>query len=545
MSGGPATSAATASEDGVIRGPKRHFQLPEESLGRVLLRKMIGYGDAVAQVYPELGRLTVTYRELSQRAAGVALELKERGLKPGDVLVVATSIVPQFTPVMAGALLRGVTVAPINPGFDSNDLKTLVRDTIQPKLILAEETAASNIRSVCPDFEVVDLNDVFRWLERRDVPLDSAGNVDLEEVAAADQPDWLEHVAFIMCSSGTTGLPKGVMLTNRNILYQLISSSELELKMEPNTISLQYTALFWVSGLFVQLFSIFNEGRLIVLPRFDEDMIAKTIEEYKVEFMFLAPNSAVALSKAPAGRRDLSSLQLLVVGGATMDAQTQRMVEGALGVRVSQWYGMTEVLLAVGCVSGDSPPQGSVGTVRTNVEAKVVHPESGELLGPNTEGELCFRSPMVTKGYYRRPQATAQALDADGWFHSGDIGYYDEDGFFFITDRLKDLIKYRGNHVAPSELEGILLTHPAVKEAAVVGVPHQLDQERPRAYVVLQPDASVTERDLLELVNCEVADFKRLRGGVRFLDALPKTATGKVSRRDLRKLAKEETPADN
>ncbi|XP_047121193.1 luciferin 4-monooxygenase-like isoform X2 [Schistocerca piceifrons] len=456
MPGSPATSNATASEDGVIRGPKRHFQLPEESLGRVLLRKMIGYGDAVAQVYPELGRLTVTYRELSQRAAGVALELKERGLKPGDVLVVATSIVPQFTPVMAGALLRGVTVAPINPGFDSNDLKTLVRDTIQPKLILAEETAASNIRSVCPDFEVVDINDVCRWLERRDVPLDSAGNVDLEEVAAPDQPDWLEHVAFIMCSSGTTGLPKGVMMTNRNILYQLISSSELELKMEPHTISLQYTALFWVSGLFVQLFSIFNGGRLIVLPRFDEDMIAKAIEEYKV-----------------------------------------------------------------------------------------VHPESGEVLGPNSEGELCFRSPMVTKGYYRRPQATAQALHADGWFHSGDIGYYDENGFFFITDRLKDLIKYRGNHVAPSELEGILLTHPAVKEAAVVGVPHQLDQERPRAYVVLQPGASVTERDLLELVNCEVADFKRLRGGVRFLNALPKTATGKVSRRDLRKLAREEAPADN
>jgi acyl-CoA synthetase (AMP-forming)/AMP-acid ligase II len=243
----------------------------------------------------------------------------------------------------------------------------------------------------------------------------------------------------------------------------------------------------------------------------------------------------LALAKHPAvARYDLKSLRTIFSGAAPLGAQLEREVAARLGCHVKQGYGMTEASPATHMTPHDPAraKPGSVGMPVSNTECKIVDVETGAELGVGEEGEVCLRGPQVMKGYLNRPDATAETIDPEGWLHTGDIGRADEDGHFFIVDRRKELIKYKGFQVAPAELEALLLTHPAVADCAVVPAPDEGAGEVPKAFVVLKTDGAATADELIAFVAARVSPHKKVRR-VEFVEQIPKSPSGKILRRVL------------
>ncbi|XP_067000159.2 luciferin 4-monooxygenase [Anabrus simplex] len=519
-----------SDEKYVLCGPRDDKPLPDLPLGHFLLQKLKQHGDKVAQVYPDSNE-TYTFADIHARAVSVAEELEAHGVKLGDVIVVILTVSSDYAPLLVGTLLLGATLAPLNPAFDKGDLKALLT-IYQPKLIFCGANSAAAVEEIIPHLDSRPKLIQFQsgtwdnFLHRRSNP----------DYRPADIPDFLNREALIMCSSGTTGLPKGVMLSHGSCLAQMITSLDpcLQFSLIDDTV-LQLPPVFWISGFLMQTLSLACGSKLVVLPTFTGEKVLKTVHDYKITMMFVSPALAALLASTPlVGQYNLSSVRNVMCSGGSMSSEMQDKLQTVLKTRLNQWFAMTETLLVIGNNPGDEIKLGSSGKLQRNVKIKVLDIETDKPVGALQRGELCVIGPGVTKGYFRNPQATADTIDEHGWLHTGDVVYYDEDGYFYVVDRVKDLIKYKGNHVAPIEIEAFLLEHPGVKEVAVVGVRHELDQERPMAVVVRQPGATVTERELVDLVAKNMAEHKWLRGGVLFVDSIPKTTTGKIRRRVLR-----------
>lgn len=241
---------------------------------------------------------------------------------------------------------------------------------------------------------------------------------------------------------------------------------------------------------------------------------------------------------------DVSSIREIFSGAAPLGKEIQEEASKRLKCPINQGYGMTELSPLSHCMDlGKQPVPGSVGFLAANMEAKIINPETGKELGYNEEGEIWLRGPNVMKGYLNRPDATAETIDKDGFLHTGDIGYVDKQGLYYITDRLKELIKVKGLQVAPAELEAVLLTHPAVADAAVIGIPEERAGEVPKAFVVLKPghkQGKETADLIVAYMDSKLAPHKKIRGGVQFMEAIPKAASGKILRRVLRDLEKQQ-----
>jgi acyl-CoA synthetase (AMP-forming)/AMP-acid ligase II len=273
------------------------------------------------------------------------------------------------------------------------------------------------------------------------------------------------------------------------------------------------------------------------MPRFDLETFLRVVQQYRATRVDLVPPIVLALAKHPAvDKYDLSSVRLVFSGAAPLGEELERACSQRLGgAPVLQGYGMTEASPvthsnAMRDLSEARP--GSVGRTVPNTECKIVDPVSGEALGPGQDkpGEVCIRGPQVMKGYLNNPEASRQMLTPDGWLHTGDIGYIDQDGFLYVVDRLKELIKYKGLQVPPAELEAVLVSHPAVADAAVIPSPDEEAGEVPKAFVVLKPQASVSAEDLMSHVGGRVAPHKRVRR-LEFIDQIPKSPSGKILRR--------------
>jgi len=272
---------------------------------------------------------------------------------------------------------------------------------------------------------------------------------------------------------------------------------------------------------------------VVTMPRFELETFLRVMQDYKVARAYVAPPIVVALAKHPlVDRFDLSSVTLVFSGAAPLDESLAHACGQRLNCKVNQGYGMTEASPATHLVSDDIEwtKVGSIGPVVAGSECKVVDITTGEELGPQSDGEILIRGPQVMKGYLNNPTATAQILDGDGWLHTGDIGHADADGDFYVVDRLKELIKYKGYQVPPAELEAILLTHPAVADAAVIASPDEDAGEVPKAFVVLKTEA--TPEELIQFVASRVAPHKKIRL-VETIDEIPKSASGKILRRKL------------
>jgi 4-coumarate--CoA ligase len=353
-------------------------------------------------------------------------------------------------------------------------------------------------------------------------------------LAAQVPVDLDSHVLALPYSSGTTGLPKGVMLSHRNMVVNIDQVHAL-FDIQPAETTVAFLPFFHIYGMNCLMNAYVAAGAsLVTMPRFDLEAMLSHIQAHRVEKLFIAPPVAIALAKHPlVDAFDTSSLKVVLSAAAPLGADVGEAVSRRLGgCAVIQGYGMTELSPVTHAVPHRTPRPGSVGITAPNTATRIVDPETLQDCATGEEGEVWIRGPQVMLGYHNRPEATA-AMMRDGWLRTGDLGVVDEDGYLFIRDRLKELIKVKGFQVAPAEVEARLLALSGVADAAVIGVPDEEAGERPMAFVVRQPEGGITEAGIIEALRADLAGYKVPRSVV-FVDAVPKSASGKILRRVLR-----------
>ncbi|MCW4354979.1 AMP-binding protein [Hoyosella sp. YIM 151337] len=478
-----------------------------------------------------------TYGQLIAQINGVAGALAARGIEPGDVVALHSPNVPAFGAVFHGILRAGATATTINALYTAGDIEKQLSDsgakflfTVSPLLPQAKEGAAA---AGLDDDKIVVLDGAEGHASLRDL---------LTELAPTPRVtiDPAEHLAVLPYSSGTTGRPKGVMLTHRNLVANVCQSSGALGGGQHRILSV--LPFFHIYGMTVLLnIALRNRSALVTMPRFDLMEFLRITSEHKCTQVFIAPPIAVALAKHPAvDQFDLSSVELVFSGAAPLDANLGKAVADRLGCSVRQGYGMSEMspVSHLIPVDRDDVALDSVGFTVPNMECKLVDPVTGEEVqlpesGVSEPGELWCKGPNIMRGYLGNDEATAETITSDGFLRTGDIATVTPDGVVTIVDRLKELIKYKGYQVPPAELEALLLTHPQIADAAVIGVHDEEGEEVPKAFVVRQPEADLSEQDVIDFVGERVSPHKKVRV-VEFLDAVPKSASGKILRKDLR-----------
>ncbi|XP_043201768.1 4-coumarate--CoA ligase 1-like [Amphibalanus amphitrite] len=362
--------------------------------------------------------------------------------------------------------------------------------------------------------------------------------------------DLARHPLLLLFSSGTTGPPKGVTLTNYSVGSNMLQTASADFSWETpgEDVYIGVLPIFHLFGMYISaLKGPYLGTSSVLLSHFEPQLFLDAIKKHQPSHLHLVPPLVTFLTNSPdVDTTTLQSVKVVVCAAAPLGKQLQkRFCQKTDGkFNFIEGFGMTETSPVVTFGSrtkrGDYP--GTCGVLVHNTEAKMISVEDGRELEQGEIGEICVRGPQVMAGYYRNPEATAATIDSDGWLHTGDVGYCNDDGFFFIVDRVKELIKYKGFQVAPASLEDLLRKHAGVADAAVIGVPDEEAGELPRAYVVTS-DPAITEQQLADFVNRRVNPFSRLRGGVRIVDAIPKSATGKTLRRQLRQAAERELAA--
>ncbi|MFE4371482.1 4-coumarate--CoA ligase family protein [Streptomyces sp. NPDC056835] len=506
----------------------------ELPIHEAVLGQAAAYGDTVALVDGVTGTST-TYAELDALHRRIAAAFTDAGVRKGDVLALHSPNTVAYPAVFYAATRAGASVTTVHPLTTPEELATQLRDssarwivTVSPLLDAARRSA-----ELVGGIEEIFVCD--RAQGHRSI-LDLARSTAPEPEIAIDPA---EDIAALPYSSGTTGVPKGVMLTHRSIATNL-AQLEPVMPMGPGDRILAVLPFFHIYGLTALMNAPLRHGAtVVVLPRFDLDQFLAAIEKHRVNGLYVAPPIVLALAKHPAvARYDLSSLDYILSAAAPLDARLAAACSARLGLPpVRQAYGMTELSPGTHVVplSARNPPPGAVGKLLPGTEMRVVALDDPDKdLDPGAEGEILLRGPQVMKGYLGRPDATAELIDAAGWVHTGDVGRVDADGWLFVVDRVKELIKYKGFQVAPAELEALLLTHERIADAAVIGVHDEDGEEVPKAYIVRQSGADVlTAEDVMAFVAEHVAPYKKVRR-VEFVGGVPRAASGKILRRELR-----------
>jgi acyl-CoA synthetase (AMP-forming)/AMP-acid ligase II len=512
----------------IIRSPFPDVDIPEISLTKFVLHRAEELGDKPALIEGPTGRI-VTYAQLADSVRRVAANLAARGFKKGEVFGILSPNIPEYPMLVHGVATLGGIVTLINPLYTDSEIAHQLKDsnarfliTVPACLEKAKEAAAeANIEEVF----------VFGSSEGA-TPFDSL-LAETEQPVPEVEIDPRNDLVVLPYSSGTTGLAKGVMLTHHNLVSNMMQMDGLDYFYDTDTL-IAVLPMFHIYGLVVVLNMGLHKGATIVtMPRFELEAFLKTAQDYEVTMAHVVPPIVLHLSKNPiVDNYKLPKLKTLFSGAAPLGVDLTQACIDRLGCGIRQGYGMTET----SPVTHSSPSDpakvkfGSVGVAAPNTEVKIADVDTGEPLGRGIKGEVCVRGPQVMKGYLNKPEATANTIDAEGWLHTGDIGYADEDGHFFIVDRLKELIKYKGFQVPPAELEAILLTHPSVADAAVIPLPDDEAGEVPKAIVVLRKGTEAD--DILEFVAERVAPHKRIKH-IEFVDQIPKSPSGKILRRVL------------
>jgi acyl-CoA synthetase (AMP-forming)/AMP-acid ligase II len=345
--------------------------------------------------------------------------------------------------------------------------------------------------------------------------------------------DPMEDLIVLPYSSGTTGLPKGVMLTHYNLIANLCQFKDMHSVNETDNL-IAILPFFHIYGMVVLMsYGLYKGTTLVTMPRFDLEQFLQLMQDYKITRAYLVPPIVLALAKHPlVDKYDLSNLKVVLSGAAPLSAEVSQACADRLNCVICQGYGMTE-MSPVTHMDSEDPAKikmGAIGFLLPNTTAKIIDTKSGAELGQGEEGEILMNGPQKMKGYLNNPDATVASIDEEGWYHTGDVGYVDEDGYFHTVDRVKELIKYKGMQVAPAELEAVLLTNPAIIDAAVIPSPDEEAGEIPKAFIVTKDD--VTEEEVMAYVAEKVAPHKKIRL-VEFIDQIPKSASGKILRRVL------------
>ncbi len=345
--------------------------------------------------------------------------------------------------------------------------------------------------------------------------------------------DPAQDLVALPYSSGTTGMPKGVMLTHRNLVANICQTIAHQRLREDDRV-IAVLPFFHIYGLVVLMnLPLYRGATVVTMPRFDLPEFLRVVQEYRITRAWVVPPIALALAKQPlVDEFDLSSLNFMLSGAAPLSGELEMACGKRLGCRMLQGYGLTETSPTTHSVPDDLAGQmpGSIGPPVPNTECRIVDVATGEDAPAGGLGELLIRGPQVMKGYLNNPQATSLTVDADGWLHTGDIARAEPDGSTRIVDRIKELIKYKGNQIAPAELEALLLTHPAIIDAAVIGLRDDEAGEVPKAFVVA--NEPITPEAVTQFVAEHVAPYKKVRA-VEIIDEIPKAPSGKILRRVL------------
>ncbi len=477
---------------------------------------------------------TTSYGELAGAIRRAAGGLAARGFGKGDVLGIYSPNTVHYPVAFHGVAYAGGVVTTVNPHYTAAELASQLRDAGARFLIT---TSACLEKASEAAEEAGGIEEIFSFDDAPGTTPFSA-LTDGAELAEGPEMNPSTDLVALPYSSGTTGGPKGVMLTHRNLvanMVQLDGSESLSRGLTEDDTVLAVLPFFHIYGLLVIMnWALSQRARIVVLPRFELETFLGAIQDHGVTYLHVVPPILLALAKHPiVDQYDLSSLDAINSGAAPLGKELGLAVEERLDCIVGQGYGLTET----SPVTHHGPnkrrgqcPHGSIGPSLPNTETQIVDVDSGAALGPGERGEVWIRGPQVMLGYLNRPDATAETLDEDGWLHTGDIGYIDENGYGYIVDRLKELIKYKGFQVAPAELEALLLSHPHIKDVAVVRSPDPEAGEVPKAFVVA--DGELSADDVMSFVAGKVAPHKKIRR-VEFVDEIPKSPAGKILRRVL------------
>jgi acyl-CoA synthetase (AMP-forming)/AMP-acid ligase II len=515
----------------IFRGPFPDVTIPEVPVTSFVFQNAKSHAEKVALVDGLTGR-AITYATLVDSISRVAASLAERGFKKGDVFGILSPNVPEYAIAFhAVAMLGGINTT-INPLYMEHEIAHQLKDS-NAKFLVTVPQCREKAELALRETKVEEL---FVFDEEDG---DIGGATPFSSLLAGDgdppkvEIDPREDLVALPYSSGTTGLPKGVMLTHHNLVANMRQMEGLDYFTERDTL-VCVLPLFHIYGLVVVLnMGLYQGTTIVMMSRFDLEQFLKIVQDYEVTLTHLVPPIVLALSKSPiVDHYKLPKLRTIFSGAAPLDENLTRACMERLGCDVRQGYGMTETSPVTHSSPAD-PAQakfGSVGVPAPNTECKIIDLKTGAPLGPNAEGEVCVRGPQIMKGYLNRPEATSQTIDSEQWLHTGDIGYADEAGHFYIVDRAKELIKYKGFQVPPAELEAVLLTHPDIADAAVIPWPDDEAGEVPKAFVVTK--AQVRPEEIIDFVAARVAPYKKIRI-VEFIDKIPKSASGKILRRVL------------
>ncbi|KAF7279387.1 hypothetical protein GWI33_007329 [Rhynchophorus ferrugineus] len=530
------------------------INIPDIAIHDLVLNKFTGWDNERFAIECGVTGRRYTYGQVLDKSVKFSKSLIKRlKLNQGDAVALIVPNIPEYPIAILGILKAGLTLTCINPLYTPNEISKQLLDTSAKAIVTLNELyplAKSALEEAQVDLPILTI----KTQQDQSTP---DGAITFNEFTDKDV-DCTEvrdvrgkNLAVLPYSSGTTGLPKGVRLIHSNIVANILQLSHPDIiltrpaTMNHQTIIPAILPFFHIYGFTVLcLLQLMLGAKIICLPKFTPQLYVQLLEQHKPHVLYLAPPMAIFLGNNPSiGKGHFERVEHIICGAAPLGATDEEKIfnKAQKSIAVFQGYGLTETspaaIAARNRTSPIKPAPGSIGLPVPNTQVKIVDIDggSGELLGPNQRGELYIKGPQVMEGYHNHPEETKNAFD-DGWLKTGDVGYYNEEGQFYIVDRMKELIKVKGFQVSPAELEEIIRNHPDVSEAAVIGVPHERDGEAPKAFVIPKKGAKLDGKKLEEYVNGKVAPYKRLTGGVVVTDFIPKNQTGKILRRELKSL---------
>ena len=511
----------------IFENNKSDVLLPNTDLTSVVLEQVDKLGDKAALIDGTTGR-AVSYTELRKQINHLAAGLNKIGFKKGDVCAVFCPNLPEYATIfLAVAKIGGINTT-VNSLYPTNDLIHQFNDS-KAKILI---TIPAFMDRALPAAQACGINEIF-VLGEAEGATPFSQLLDNDGVAPEVSIDPKIDLVALPYSSGTTGLSKGVMLTHENLIANLVLTSSIN-TLEDEDVLIGVLPFFHIYGMVLILnLAIYRGVTLVTMPRFDLEQFLEIVQKYKISCLNLVPPLLLALSKHPlVDNYDTSSIRLISSGAAPLGQELEQACAERLNCQVYQGYGLTEVAGAshINTLPVPADKVGAVGKVVPNTYSKIIDTETGKELNIDEKGEVLIKGPHVMTGYLNNQEATQNCVDDEGWFHTGDIGYADNDGYFYIVDRVKELIKYKAYQVAPAELEALLVSHDSIADAAVIPSPDEEAGEIPKAFVVLKEE--ISPEDIIAFVTERVAPHKKIRK-LEIVDEIPKSASGKILRRVL------------
>lgn len=490
-----------------------------------------GHGYTYAQTY----RMSVSF------AASLRNKLK---LQNDDAVAVILPNVPEYPCVILGLMEAGCVASMMNPVYTAHELKHQI-ELINCKAIVSSKLSYPNIALALKELQT---NIPVILIDNDDIPEGTIRFAEFAEDLGVDT-DCLKSVnrsgkdvAILPFSSGTTGLPKAVVLTHESIV------TLNEMILVPDVVGVQEASasyqsvlpavlpFFHIFGFNAVLTNLMARGvKLVTMPTFKPELYLESLIRFKANHLYVVPPMVIFLGKHPAVTpKHLENVESIICGAASCGKDdVAAVVNKNKNIIFRQGYGLTETNGGISIGNNDDANYSSVGHVFAGAEVKIANINTFEAMGPNEEGEIWYRGANLMQGYYKNDEATKEVMTQDGWFKTGDMGKYDANKYLYVTDRLKELIKVKGYQVPPAELEMVIRTHKKVLDCAVIGIPDTISGEKPKAFIVSQPGEKVSDREILDFVNNQVAQFKKIKE-VQFVDSIPKNPTGKILRRVLK-----------